>query len=215
MFSAPKAMIIMRGGLAMLRVLQGAVTTAFKGPFAFGAMVSFLVTVAALQLFGIGAAFWARFRRGMFLAGRATRFPGTQPTIHWSALDRRLRPMPGQAPYVSGMKIDLNDPVLKGHRALPWFRQKGGSRMSASIIDVQEFINSRPFGPFQIAVLTLCFLVVAADGFDTAAVGFIAPALRAQWNLSPTQLAPLFAAGLFGLKAVAVLFGPVADRGVR
>jgi benzoate membrane transport protein len=58
MFSAPKAMIIMRGGLAMLRVLQGAVTTAFKGPFAFGAMVSFLVTVADLPLFGIGAAFW-------------------------------------------------------------------------------------------------------------------------------------------------------------
>ena len=84
--------------------------------------------------------------------------------------------------------------------------------MSAATIDIQEFINSRPFSPFQIVVLTLCFLVVAADGFDTAAVGFIAPALRAQWNLSPAQLAPLFGAGLFGLMAGAFLFGPLADK---
>ncbi len=84
--------------------------------------------------------------------------------------------------------------------------------MSVSTIDIQEFINSRPFGPFQIVVLALCFLVVAADGFDTAAVGFIAPALRTQWELSPTQLAPLFGAGLFGLMAGAFLFGPLADK---
>lgn len=79
-------------------------------------------------------------------------------------------------------------------------------------IDVQEFINSRPLSRYQIAVLVLCFLVVAADGFDTAAVGYIAPALRAQWKVTPAQLAPLFGAGLFGLMAGAFIFGPLADK---
>jgi benzoate membrane transport protein len=58
MLAAPKELIMMLGGLAMLRVLLGAFMTAFKGPFALGGLVSFLVTVADLPLFNIGAAFW-------------------------------------------------------------------------------------------------------------------------------------------------------------
>ncbi|MCB1545715.1 MAG: benzoate/H(+) symporter BenE family transporter, partial [Rhodoblastus sp.] len=30
----------------------------FKGPYAFGALASLLVTIADIPLFGIGAAFW-------------------------------------------------------------------------------------------------------------------------------------------------------------
>jgi benzoate membrane transport protein len=58
MLATPKEFIMMLGGLAMLRVLQGAFVSSFKGPFAFGALASFLVTVADLPLFGVGAAFW-------------------------------------------------------------------------------------------------------------------------------------------------------------
>ncbi len=83
---------------------------------------------------------------------------------------------------------------------------------TAGTIDIQEFINSRPVSRYQIMVIVLCFLVVAADGFDTAAVGYIAPALRAQWGATPAQLAPLFGAGLFGLMAGAFIFGPLADK---
>jgi benzoate membrane transport protein len=42
----------------MLRVLLGAFTTAFKGPFAFGSLVCFVVTVADKPVLKIGAAFW-------------------------------------------------------------------------------------------------------------------------------------------------------------
>jgi AAHS family 4-hydroxybenzoate transporter-like MFS transporter len=79
-------------------------------------------------------------------------------------------------------------------------------------LDVQDVINANPVSGFQKLVIALCFLVVAIDGFDTAAIGFIAPALRAEWGVTPAQLAPLFGAGLFGLMAGAFVFGPLADR---
>jgi MFS transporter, AAHS family, 4-hydroxybenzoate transporter len=79
-------------------------------------------------------------------------------------------------------------------------------------IGITEFIDRQPVSVFQIRIVVLCFLIVAFDGVDTAAIGFIAPAIRAQWQLTPAQLAPLFGAGLAGLTAGAFLFGPLADR---
>ncbi len=58
MLAAPKELILTLGGLAMLRVLLGAFTTAFNGPFAFGALICFVVTVADKPVMNIGAAFW-------------------------------------------------------------------------------------------------------------------------------------------------------------
>ena len=46
------------GGLAMLRVLQGAFLSSFNGKFSLGALISLLVTVADISLLNIGAAFW-------------------------------------------------------------------------------------------------------------------------------------------------------------
>src|SRR5258708_40173162 len=79
-------------------------------------------------------------------------------------------------------------------------------------IDVQRFIDARGLSHAQVLLLVLCFLVVALDGFDTIAIGFIAPAIRAEWGATPAQLAPLFGAGLFGLMLGAFAFGPLADR---
>jgi benzoate membrane transport protein len=42
----------------MLRVLQGAFVISFKDRFALGALVTFLVTVADVPIFNVGAPFW-------------------------------------------------------------------------------------------------------------------------------------------------------------
>lgn len=59
MLAAPKEFIMVLGGLAMLRVLQGAFLASFSaGRFTLGALISLLVTVADISLLNIGAAFW-------------------------------------------------------------------------------------------------------------------------------------------------------------
>jgi len=59
LLSTPPAFIAALGGLAMLRVLQTAFAVSFGGgKFTLGALVTFLVTVADVPVFNIGAAFW-------------------------------------------------------------------------------------------------------------------------------------------------------------
>jgi AAHS family 4-hydroxybenzoate transporter-like MFS transporter len=80
------------------------------------------------------------------------------------------------------------------------------------VVDVQEFIDSQPLSMLQKLLLLLCFFVVAIDGFDTAIIGFIAPAIRVEWGLEVGRLGPLFGAGLLGLMVGAFAVGPLADR---
>ncbi|MDR3468430.1 MAG: aromatic acid/H+ symport family MFS transporter [Xanthobacteraceae bacterium] len=82
---------------------------------------------------------------------------------------------------------------------------------TGSNVNVSELINRHGMTGFQLVVAVLCFLVVAIDGFDTASIGFLAPAIGAEWGIGPQQMAPLFGAGLFGLMGGAFLFGPLAD----
>jgi benzoate membrane transport protein len=58
MLATPTAFIATLGGLAMLRVLQTSFVTAFSSRFTLGALVTFVVTVADVQILSIGAAFW-------------------------------------------------------------------------------------------------------------------------------------------------------------
>ena len=79
-------------------------------------------------------------------------------------------------------------------------------------VDIQLFLNEHRFSAFQWAVFALCFFIVLLDGFDTAAIGFIAPSLVTEWGIPRPALAPVLSAALFGLAAGALCAGPLADR---
>lgn len=79
-------------------------------------------------------------------------------------------------------------------------------------VDVQTFLDEHPFSAFQWLVFGLCFVIVLLDGFDTAAIGFIAPSLLKEWGVEKSALGPVLSAALFGLAAGALSAGPLADR---
>ncbi len=83
---------------------------------------------------------------------------------------------------------------------------------ASTTIDVPEFIDSRPVGSFQLRLLLICAAVLFIDGFDTQAIGYVAPALAHEWKLPRGALGPVFSAGLFGLMIGALIFGTIADR---
>src|ERR1700736_3270856 len=82
----------------------------------------------------------------------------------------------------------------------------------APAIDVADFIDGQPVGRFQIRLLLTCAAVLFLDGFDTQAIGYVAPALAKEWGLTKGALGPVFSAGLFGLMIGALVLGPLADR---
>ena len=79
-------------------------------------------------------------------------------------------------------------------------------------VDVQRLIDDHPLSGWQWVVFALCFFIVLLDGFDTAAIGYIAPSLIKDWGVSKPALAPVLSAALFGLAAGALASGPIADR---
>jgi len=66
--------------------------------------------------------------------------------------------------------------------------------------------------PRQWLVFGLCFAVVLLDGVDTAAIGYLAPALMAEWGVQKAQLGPVLGAALAGLTCGSLAAGPLADR---
>ncbi|MBK5007453.1 MULTISPECIES: MFS transporter [Pseudomonas] len=79
-------------------------------------------------------------------------------------------------------------------------------------LDVQSLINEQPLSRYQWRVVLLCFLIVFLDGLDTAAMGFIAPALSQDWGIDRASLGPVMSAALIGMVFGALGSGPLADR---
>ena len=79
-------------------------------------------------------------------------------------------------------------------------------------VNVRERIDERPFGRYQLLITAMCALVVFLDGFDTQAIGYVAPAIIKDLGVNRAALSPVFSASLVGLMLGALIGGPVSDR---
>lgn len=79
-------------------------------------------------------------------------------------------------------------------------------------LDVQAFLDEQRFSRFHILLFVLCFLIIALDGMDTGAMGYIAPSLIQDWQLSRAALGPVLSATLVGIGIGAMVVSPIADR---
>jgi AAHS family 4-hydroxybenzoate transporter-like MFS transporter len=82
----------------------------------------------------------------------------------------------------------------------------------ANSVDIKAFIDARKMSPYQWLVLGLCFLIVTMDGLDTAVMGFVAPVIMHDWNVSRAAFGPVMSAAMVGLAIGALVAGPASDR---
>ncbi|WP_395397190.1 MFS transporter [Novosphingobium sp. BL-8A] len=64
----------------------------------------------------------------------------------------------------------------------------------------------------QILVVAICFVLNMLDGMDVLILSYIAPALSADWKVSPESLGVVFSSSLAGMAAGGLLIAPMADR---
>ena len=79
-------------------------------------------------------------------------------------------------------------------------------------IDLGDVMDGQPLRRLHILVIGLCGLAMFADGFDVQIMGYVAPALIADWHLPRSALGPAFAAGLAGLMVGSMIWSPFSDR---
>lgn len=85
----------------------------------------------------------------------------------------------------------------------------------AASVQVTQVIDGCAFRGLSLHVFIFTLLTLVFDGFDIQAVGFVAPALLSEWNITRTELSPVLASGLLGMAAGAVLIGRLGDRSGR
>lgn len=76
----------------------------------------------------------------------------------------------------------------------------------------EHYIDRTSFSGFQILAISLCALINVFDGFDALAIAFTAPAIAAEWQMSPASLGIVFSAGYLGMAVGAMTLGTLSDR---
>lgn len=79
-------------------------------------------------------------------------------------------------------------------------------------VNVADVIDNARIGSLQKRMFALCALSLIMDGFDVQVMGFVAPAISAEWGVSREAFGVVFSVGNFGMLLGALLFTMLADR---
>lgn len=79
-------------------------------------------------------------------------------------------------------------------------------------IDIPSVIDSNRLSRSQLVILIMVGLTVVMDGFDVQSMGYVAPAIIADWGVSKAELGPVFGAGLFGMLVGSLTLSVLADK---
>jgi MFS transporter, AAHS family, 4-hydroxybenzoate transporter len=60
--------------------------------------------------------------------------------------------------------------------------------------------------------LSVCFLVIVLDGFNTTSISFVVPKLAGVWGIAPARFTPVFVATNIGAAIGFMVSGPLAQR---
>ncbi|KPF83570.1 hypothetical protein IP70_18725 [alpha proteobacterium AAP38] len=80
------------------------------------------------------------------------------------------------------------------------------------IRDLDEALETLPFGRLRTLVLVLVTSIIVLDGFDIQLAALAAPAMLAEWGLDRAAFGPVLAASLAGMAAGTALGGSIGDR---
>lgn len=80
------------------------------------------------------------------------------------------------------------------------------------VIDVLRTLDSARISALQKRVIAICFGMTVLEGFDTQAMGYAAPGVAREFNLSAGALSLVFSSGLLGMLVGSFGFGFAADR---
>ncbi len=83
---------------------------------------------------------------------------------------------------------------------------------SSSVIETDALINSRKVGRPQIVVGVLGACALFVEGFDTSAIGYIAPQIALEWNVPASVLGTILTADMVGLLLGYLFVAPLSAR---
>ena len=84
--------------------------------------------------------------------------------------------------------------------------------MAPQKIDITEVIDKSDVGRFQLGIFVLCVLCLIMTGFDVQVLGYLAPAIIQDWNVTRPQMGPVLSAALVGILVGSLLFSMLADK---
>ncbi len=82
----------------------------------------------------------------------------------------------------------------------------------AGIIETDALINARKVGRSQIVVGILGACALFVEGFDTSAIGYIAPQIAREWNVPASVLGTILTADMVGLLLGYLFIAPLSAR---